>query len=525
MATPESRHQSKIFELMQTPDFYPHPVQSVEVRETHISMVFLTGDVVYKIKKSVDMDFLDFTTLEKRRYFCEQEVELNRRLTHDVYLGVVAITHENGRHHFQGSGEEVEYAVKMRQLPDAASMLSILKNNELDRSAAPNLARVLSRFYRNARTDGDINAFGSWPTIKKNCEENFAQMKEFAGDFIDQRIYQIIRAASRHFLQRRKALFDLRVAESKIRDGHGDLRTGHIYFTEDGVQIIDCIEFNQRFRYNDIASDLAFLAMDLDCEGCASFARRLLKDYIQRTGDRDIMVLLDFYKCYRALVRAKVNCLRLKQGGLTGEEERRLHREIKLYVNLAYEYAKLFSRPTIWVVCGMIASGKSTVAGALADALQTRRLRSDVIRKKLFQQPKFQSQDADFGQGMYSENATSLTYGKLLLKAREEIENGNSIILDATFSRKRHRRDVWRMAADMDANIVFIECRCREEIIAQRLVKRSSNEGVSDARLKHLDAFKERYEAFDENYNDVLFHVDTEKPLQEIMAGILPQVA
>lgn len=525
MVTPESRHQSNIFELMQTPDFYPHPVQSVELRETHISMVFLTGDFVYKIKKPVDMDFLDFTTLEKRRYFCEQEVKLNRRLTQNVYLGVVAITHENGRYHFQGSGDAVEYAVKMRRLPDTASMLALLKNNELDRSTATDLARVLSRFYRNARTDNAISAFGSWSTIKTNCEENFSQMEEFAGEVIDQRIYQIIRAATRHFLQRRKTLFDLRVEESKIRDGHGDLRTGHIYFTADGIQIIDCIEFNQRFRCNDIASDLAFLAMDLDCEGRAPFARQLLKDYIQRTGDRDIMVLLDFYKCYRALVRAKVNCFRLKQGGLTAEEERRLHREVKLYVNLAYEYAKLFSRPTIWVVCGMIASGKSTVAGALADALQTRILRSDVIRKELFQQPKFKSQDAAFGEGMYTQDATSLTYGKLLLKAQETIENGDSIILDATFSREFQRRDVWRLAVDMDANIIFIECRCREEVIVQRLKKRPLNGSVSDARLKHLNAFKERYEAFDENHNAILFPVDTEKPLKEIMADILPQVA
>jgi predicted kinase len=265
--------------------------------------------------------------------------------------------------------------------------------------------------------------------------------------------------------------------------------------------------------------------MDLDREGYPQLARRLLKDYIQRSGDRDVMVLLDFYKCYRAFVRAKVNCFRLKQGGLAGEEALVLHHQVELFMALAYEYAQLFSRPTIWVVCGMIASGKSTVARALADALQTKTLRSDVIRKELFVQQRFQSRVVDFEEGLYSGEATSLTYGKLLLEAQDEIEGGDSVILDATFSREYQRRDVWRLAADMDANIVFIECRCREDVIRRRLAERAQDGDVSDARLKHLDAFKKRYEAFDAHYNAIYFQVDTEKPLKENLAHILSRTA
>lgn len=524
MAKKEEHHQLKIFELMQNPDFYPHPVQSVELRETHISMVFLTGDVVYKCKKSVDMDFLDFTTLEKRCYFCEQEVELNRRLTNNVYLGVVPITYANGGYHLQGSGDTVEYAVKMRQLPDATSMLRLLESDILDSTAVDRLARVLSQFYRKTPTSAAINAIGSWQTIRKNCEENFSQTEEFAGDVIDRRKYQIIRVATRSFLQRQKALFDLRVEEGKIREGHGDLRTGHVYFTEDGIQIIDCIEFNQRFRCGDIASDLAFLTMDLDCEGYPQIVRRLLKNYIQHTGDREVMMLMDFYKCYRAFVRAKVNCFRLRQVE-HAEEEQRLGRLVKQHVDLAYEYASQFSRPTIYVVCGMIASGKSTVAGALAEALQIKRIGSDVVRKKLFSQQTFETRNAYFGEGMYSEDATSFTYGKLLIEAQKQIENGNSIILDATFSREYQRRDVLRMAADMDTNIVFIECRCREEVIRQRLKKRVDGHEVSDARLKHLHDFKRRYEAFNDIGNATVIAIDTEKPLEENMAEILARLA
>jgi len=331
-----------------------------------------------------------------------------------------------------------------------------------------NLSRILSRFYRNASTNAEINALGSWPAIKKNCEENFSQTEEFTSEFIDQRMYQIIRSATRHFLQRRKALFALRVDADNTCEGHGDLRTGHIYFTENGVQIIDFIEFNQRFRCSDTASDLEFLAMDLEREGYPQTARRLLKDYIQGTGDWDVMVLLAFYKCYRAFVRAKVNCFRLMQGELTVKEALSLRHQVKLYVELAYEYAQLFSHPTIWVVCGMIASGKSTVARALSDALQIKTLGSDVIRKELFAQQAFQSRDFDFEERPYSGEATSLTYGKLLLKAQDEIEGGNSII---------------------------------------------------------LDAFKNRYEAFDEHYNSLLLYGDTEKPLKQNMAHILSQAA
>jgi aminoglycoside phosphotransferase family enzyme len=170
MASQEDDHQSKLIKLMQTPDFYPHPVQSVTLRETHISIVFLTGDVVYKVKKPVDMDFLDFTTLESRRYYCEKEVELNRRLTRNVYLEVVAITFENDRYYLQGSGRPVEYAVKMRQLPEKASMVNRLATDKLDTTAIDSLARILSRFYCKARTDPNISVVESWQTVHKNCE-------------------------------------------------------------------------------------------------------------------------------------------------------------------------------------------------------------------------------------------------------------------------------------------------------------------------------------------------------------------
>jgi aminoglycoside phosphotransferase family enzyme/predicted kinase len=523
MITQEDNHQSKIVKLMQKPDFYPHSVDAVTLQETHISRVFLTGEFVYKIKKPVDLDFLDFTTLEKRRHFCRMEVELNRRLTHDIYQDVVSITKINQSYDLEGAGKAVEYAVKMKQLPAGSTMARLLTEGQVDTQSVDQLAQVLAAFYDAARSGPKINAAGSWDTVKANCEENFSQTEEFTGNLIDKRMYQIIFSASRSFLQQRKELFERRVKKNKIREGHGDLRTDHIYFTPDGIQIIDCIEFNERFRCGDIAADLAFLAMDLDFEGYPGIARALLEAYVHHSGDPDVFVLLDFYKCYRAFVRAKVNCFRLKQSELAEREQVELRRQTRRFVNLAYEYALQFTHPTVWVVCGMIASGKSTVANALADALQIKVLHSDVVRKKLFDRQVFESQEEEFGEGMYSQDATSLTYGKLLLLAQEEIEQGRSVILDATFSREDQRREMLRLVEDRDADIVFVECRCREAVIRKRLRNRSKSPAISDARLRHLEEFKSRYEAPDEIPPGIKIIVNTERSLAETVEKILPQ--
>ncbi|HID31313.1 MAG TPA: hypothetical protein EYP19_15120, partial [Desulfobacterales bacterium] len=297
----ETQRQAEIFQAMQKPDFYPHAVTTIRQRETHISKVFLTGTYVYKIKKPVNLGFLDFTTLENRRHFCHQEVALNRRLARKVYLDVVPITFMDNRYQLEGPGQPVEYAVKMRQLPDDRSMVRLLRKGEIDKEALQGLARILASYYGQAPTDSRINTFGSWETVWANCEENFRQTEMFVGRILDEHMFQIVRAATRSFLRRWQELFEHRIENDKIRDCHGDLRSGHVYFT-DGIQIIDCIEFNERFRYGDITSDLAFLAMDLDYEGYPQIAHSLLKDYVAFTRDQDVFVPLDFYKCYRAFV-------------------------------------------------------------------------------------------------------------------------------------------------------------------------------------------------------------------------------
>jgi len=516
----ETQRQADIFQAMEMPDFYPHPVTTIRQRDTHISKVFLTGRYVYKIKKPVNLEFLDFTTLEKRRHFCHQEVTLNRRLTHNVYLDVVPITFRDGRYHLAGSGQPVEYAVKMRQLPDDRSMVRLLRKGKIDKEALQNLARILARFYGQAPTGGHINTFGSWETVWANCEENFRQMEVFVGTILDERMFQIVRAAARSFLRRWQELFEHRIENDKIRDCHGDLRSGHVYFT-DGIQIIDCIEFNERFRYGDIASDLAFLAMDLDYEGYPQIAHSLLKAYVVYTRDQDVFVLLDFYKCYRAFVRVKVNCFRLQEGDLDKHERGRLITETHRYMDLAYSYAVQFTRPTLWVVCGMPASGKSTIAKELAKTLGVKVFRSDVIRKELFTLQPYERVDVPFEEGIYSKGASSLTYGKLLLLGQEEIERGYSVILDATYSSRHQRSEVLRLAKDMDTNLMFVECICPEAALKERLMRRERTSSVSDARLHHFQQIKARFEPVNEVRDDMHIRVDTERSLEVSMEHII----
>jgi len=246
-----------------------------------------------------------------------------------------------------------------------------------------------------------------------------------------------------------------------------------------------------------------------------------LNAFVKLTGDPDVFTLLDFYKCYRAMVRIKVNCFRLGEGNLGLFEEKKLRRKTGRFMKLAYRYAVQIFRPSIWVVCGMPASGKSTIAAKLAETLCVCVFRSDVIRKELFDTEPHSTVEASYGAGIYSKEASSLTYGKLLITAQEEIERGKSAILDATFSRKHHRKEAACLARDMDINIVFIECIAPKRILKKRLMEREQKSGISDARSHHFDKMKSFFEPLDEVGGDLLIRVDTHQPIEESLFQIL----
>jgi hypothetical protein len=498
---------------LRDPAIYPHPVEKIEVEETHISKVFLAGPFVYKVKKPVDFGFLDFSTLAKRRHWCEQEVQLNQRLSRGVYLEVVEITRETEGFALGGKGKPVEYAVKMRELPRARSMLELLRRGEITPTMIDDLARVLAAFYSAARGGREIDPMGSVEVIRANTEENFSQIEPFVADLLERDKFLFVRQAVRDFLGRHGDLFQRRVETGRIRDGHGDLRLDHVYF-EAGIQIIDCVEFNERLRREDVTADLAFLAMDLDSLGCGHLGWRLIRTYAQAARDPEIYILLDFYKCYRAYVRCKVDCLRLAEGGLGDDEARELRRRARRHFRLAAAYAANFSRQTLWVVCGLSASGKSTVAREMATRLRVGVQSSDVVRKLLSGIPPHVPAPAEFGEGIYTAAQTARTYEKLLGDVREELRRGRSTIADATFGKRRFRDQIRRLARGFGATIVFVECICPEPLLRRRLSNRRGDL-VTDARLQHFEAQSRVFEAIEELPHSMHIRVRTDAPIAE----------
>jgi aminoglycoside phosphotransferase family enzyme len=288
------------------PGSYPHPADDLRLVQTHISFVLLAGDFVYKFKKPVDFGFLDFTTLAKRKFFCEQELVLNRRLCPDLYLGVVTVTEHNGLLALDGAGEAREYGVKMKRMPEERMMARLLAQGQCTAAMLDAIVMKLVPFYDAAAADADIAAFGSAQAVGVNVLENFTQTATFVGSPALSRLqYDTINAYARALLGHEE-LFQARVASGRVRDCHGDLYSANICLA-DQVYIYDCIEFNQRFRYCDVASDVAFLAMDLDFHGRPDLAEHFMEKFVAASGDRGLATVLNFYKCYRAYVRGKIS--------------------------------------------------------------------------------------------------------------------------------------------------------------------------------------------------------------------------
>lgn len=512
--------QQVVFDAMLRAETYPHPVGTLAARETHISKVFLVDPWVYKIKKAVDVGFLDYSTLKQRRYYCQREVTLNQRLAGGVYHKVVTLNQDGDRIAVQGPGRVVEYAVCMRLLPDADSLLRRLHAGRAREADMDDLALTLHRFYKSQPESPEVTAWGAPDVIGQNCRANFTLCAQVEDPCIDPQKLKIVQAATLARLDRRLDLFQLRMDEGFIRDGHGDLRCGHVYF-HNGIQIIDCIEFDARYRCCDIAADIAFLAMDLDNEGFSGFGRRLMAAYAELAADAGLWELLDFYKCYRAMVRVKVNGLRLGDDRLGALDRERLQRQTRRLLDLAVGYAMDFSVPRLWVVCGLPASGKSTLAHALARLTGAQVLQSDQLRKRLGRQAGREEGPVPFGTGLYADDITDQVYAKLINTAAGLLDKRQPVILDATFARRAHRDQACQLARDCGAALVFVECQVPMAILKERLLARENRPGLSDARLRHLPDLVRNQESFNDLAPPTHLPVDTSYPLAMLLERIL----
>ncbi len=331
--------QNQVVEALMKPEAYDEEPSQIELVQTHISFVFLTRSFAYKVKKAVDLGFLDFTTLKKRRFFCENELRLNRRLCGDMYLEVVPINRSKVIK-IKGEGETVEYAVKMKKMPQERMMDRLLKEKKVNAKCVDRIAKIVADFHSKTETNRRIREFGSLEIIKTNWKENFEQTREFVGKTISMKNFKLIRARIGDFMKRNVAFFERRVAEGRVRDCHGDVHSGNIFVT-DRVYIFDAIEFNERFRYSDVASDVAFLAMDLDFKERSDLSDFFVRRYIEYSEDQELTKLLPFYKCYRAYVRGKVVSFKLKDANVDDEEKTAAMKEARAYFDLACTYARI----------------------------------------------------------------------------------------------------------------------------------------------------------------------------------------
>lgn len=490
----------KLIRAMSAPSFYPHGPNEVEVIQTHISVVFIAGDLVYKIKKPVNFGFLDFTTLEKRKYFCNQEVLLNSRFSAGIYLDVVPIFENCNKPTLKEEGKVIDYAVLMRRIPENRLMINLLDQDEITGEMLDRVADRLAYFHSQAVTTDSIASFGSIKVIQQNLMENFEQTQSYVGRTIEASTHEAVRALSFDFLDARRELFEQRMKSGFIRDCHGDLHVDHVVILEE-IMLCDCIEFNDRFRYGDTASDLSFLLMDLDYRGFPAFSKRIASRYAETSGDSGLLELIDFYKSYRAFVRGKVVSFRLDEPEISEPEKESAQMAAGNYFLLSLASLSPPQPPTLIIMSGLTGTGKSYLAASLGKRLGIQTFRSDVIRKELFNVPKGEHRLDKYGEGIYTANATEMTYMALLEKARRCLGKGESVILDASFMRYRDRDRARMTALQSKARFRLIECvSSSEDAIRERLQERlQSRQDPSDGRWETFLQQKNVYERIRED--------------------------
>src|SRR6266511_6558 len=470
----------KMVEQVRNAPEWPEGELPIEMKQTHISVLLLSRSYVIKLKKPVDFGFLDYTTLEKRLKACEDEVRLNRRLCPNTYIGVGGIIEIDGQIRFSGeTGKIVDYCVWMRRLPEDRMLDRMVANNTVTEAVIDCVAARLYEFHHTAPRGPEIAIWGSLDEVRHNWEENLIQTEPFIGRTISAPAYKAIRSWVNEEIETKARLFDRRAREGRIVDGHGDVRCESVCVTDGAICIYDCIEFNDRFRCGDVASEAAFLAMDLDARGRPDLGYFFAEAYQHRAGDEDFLTLLPFYRCYRAYVRGKVLSFRLNESEFGEEEREDAATRAKNFFDLARRYASRLKKPTVIAVGGLSGTGKTAVARAIAGELGLQAFSSDRARQSLFGDAKKRT---GYGEGAYNAEANRLTYRKLIEAASEALKDGRSVVLDATFRNAAALAMARSMAAEAGARWRLIECRLAPELVRSRLAERAARkEGLSDA--------------------------------------------
>lgn len=478
----------QLVESLRSPKAYAHTtIAPIEVIETHISWVLLTGPFAYKIKKPLDLGFVDYSTPQRREFFCREELRLNRRLAPDIYLQVVPITVYPNTPMMDGKGQAIEFAVKMRQFSQDDLLSERIQQHQLTHEFIERLAYRVARFHADIAIAPDASPYGTPAAVLEPMQRNFDTLRaELSDDLYWQPLPPLERwIRAQHELL--EPLLRARKRQGFIRECHGDMHLGNIALVDDQITIFDGIEFNEHMRWIDVASELAFLIMDLDDRGAPQLSQRLLNHYLMATGDYGGLPLLRFYQVYRAMVRAKVNAIRASQTHLTNAERQRLLALYQGYIELARRYTQAHPA-ALMITYGLSGSGKSALSQQLADHSDVIWLRSDVERKRLYGLKSLEHSDAALDGGIYTAKATEQTYQRLLDLARPILAAHFTVLIDATFLKHSQRVPFAELAREQAVPFHILALEASKPTLRLRVLSRSGlGKDPSEADIEVLN--------------------------------------
>lgn len=511
----------ELIDALQRAAAFPHPVAKVELLQTHISWVILTGEFAYKIKKPVDLGFVDFSTLQRRHFFCDEELRLNRRLAPDLYLDVLPIVGPATAPRIAGSGTPIEYCVRMRQFPQECLLSRLVANGRLLPRHIDALARQVWEFHARIPRAVASSRFGSPEAVAEPIRANFSHLKAIEADEQS----GVVQRLRNWCEQELRALHDTLASRKQrgfIRECHGDLHLGNMILRDDTITLFDCIEFNEDLRWIDVASEIAFCTMDLEDRGRPDLARRFLNTYLEWSGDYEGLAVFPLYFTYRALVRAKVAQLRREQADLLASEDERLRRELGNYLDLA-ERSMQRKMPFLAITHGLSGSGKTWGSQAVIERFGAIRIRSDLERKRLGGFSPLADTGSGIATGLYSAEFNRRTFQKLRELADSVLGSGFPVIIDATFLKQSDREPFRELAESLGMPFLILDFPADEGVCRER-IRRRAREGTdaSEATEEVLDRQLRAREPFLPDETRIVVPFSTESP--ETIASSLDEI-
>ncbi len=513
---------SALVQALLDPRCYPHPVDSVRRIETHISWLLLTGRYAYKIKKPLTLDFLDFGSLDRRLHYCCEELRLNKRFAPKIYLDVVPITGDERGPRVEGAGEAFEYAVKMREFEQDSLLDRRLEAGSLGGDEIDALGDTCARIHAAASPVPAGASFGEPSMLLAPALDNFATIERLlVRDRLRTEIAGLRRwTESEHARLTRE--FAARKAHGRIRECHGDLHLGNIALIDGAPMLFDCIEFNEAFRWIDVINEIAFTVMDLHARGRPELGWRLLNRYLEASGDYAGVKVLCFYLVYRALVRAKIDCIRAAQTDSASAGDAQW-RDFERRVALGQRFAR-GHRPFLAITCGVSGSGKTHASALALERTGAIRVRSDVERKRLANMAPTARSGSAVAAGIYGRQASDRTFSRLAELARTIIEAGHAVIVDATFIERERREPFRALAAALNVPFLVLHCRAPQEVLSQRILRRlAAGADASEADLAVLRAQQQRQQPVQPAECNELIEVDSDSPVS--LAAMVDRLA